>query len=75
MGVRVATSGLRLTPSLGRSICLPGPVLPPGAPGPAVPSDRSVGIRRLSSTAVVLSGAWHLAQSLRLQRAHPRFEI
>jgi hypothetical protein len=73
--VGVATSDLRLMPALVRSVCLPGPVLPPDAPGAVVPTDRSVGTRRSSSTAVVLSGAWHLAQSLRLQRAHPRFEI
>jgi hypothetical protein len=75
MGVRVATTGLCLTPALGRSVCLPGSVLHPCAPGSGVPSDRSVGTPQLLSTAVVLSGAWHLAQSLRLQRAHPRFEI
>jgi hypothetical protein len=48
MGVRVATSGLRLTPALVRSVCLRGPVLPPGTPGSGVPTGRSVGTRRLS---------------------------
>ena len=45
MGVRVATSGLRLTPARVRSVCLPGPVLPPCTPGSGVPSNRSVGTR------------------------------
>jgi hypothetical protein len=56
MGIRAATSGLRLTPALGRSVCLPGPVLPPGAPGSVVPSGRSVGTRRLSRSDVPSRG-------------------
>jgi hypothetical protein len=56
MGVRVATAGLRLTPALVRSVCLPCPVLPRGDPCPAVPPGRSVGTRRPSSSGVALAG-------------------